>query len=240
MKLIVIGSSSSGNGYALQSESGELLLVEAGVKPKVTFQSLGYRIKAISGIVVSHTHGDHAKYINEYSHRGILVGANEDVISKRQIRSAHYTMQSGHTYAFGSFRVTPFDVKHDVPNFGYLIYHKECGAILFATDTFTLPYAFKNVKHFLIEANYSDAILKDNLESGVIDKTQASRLMVSHMSLENCIKNLSNCNADTASTITLIHLSSRNSHANDFRKAVQSKFGIPVYIADKGLTVDLS
>lgn len=240
MKLIVVGSSSSGNGYIFKSDLGELLLLEAGVNPKTVRKAIDYRVGNVSGIIVSHCHGDHAKYIAEYSKMGIPVGAGEDMHNKFTIGAPKYRLEEGKTYSFGTFRVTPFTVKHDVPNFGYLIYHRECGTVLFATDTFTLPYAFRKVRHFLIEANYADDILKANVESGEISRSRADRLMVSHMSLRNCIGNLKSCDAASAETITLIHLSSQNSDAGRFRHEVMQEFGIPTYIADKGLEIELT
>lgn len=238
MKLYIFGSSSSGNGYALISDDGEIFLIEAGIKTRDMKKGIGYRIGAVSGCIVSHTHQDHALYVNSYSQCGIRIGCNEDVASKKDIQYP-IIMQEGKTYSFGSFRVTPFSVKHDVPNFGYIIYHKEMGTLLFATDTYTLPYEFKNVNHFLIEANYSDEILNENVRSGELSYAQKKRLMVSHMSIDNCILNLQRCHAEKSKDITLIHLSSRNSNATAFQERVASEFGIPTYIASKNETIIL-
>lgn len=240
MKLIVVGSSSSGNGYIFKSDSGELLLLEAGVCPKVVKKAIDYKVRNVSGLIVSHSHGDHAKFIADFSKLGIPVGAGEDMHNKFMLSAPKFRLEDGKTYSFGSFRVTPFSVKHDVPNFGYLIYHKECGTVLFATDTFTLPFAFRSVRHFLLEANYADDLLNANVESGEISQNRANRLMVSHMSLKNCIGNLKSCDAASAETITLIHLSSQNSDAGRFRHEVMQEFGIPTYIADKGLEIELT
>ena len=239
MKLHVIGSSSAGNGYALCSGDGEILLIEAGVKPKETIKAIDYRVECVSGCVVSHTHGDHAQYITAYSKLGIRVGCNQDVANKKTALLFPNILQPGKTYSFGFFRVTPFEVKHDVPNLGFIIHHKDMGTMLFATDTYTLPYEFRNVDHFLIEANYSDEILYENIRKGVVSPIQRARLMVSHMSLNNCMLNLSRCHADKSKNIILIHLSSRNSDAARFKTRVASRFAVPTYIAEKGLTINL-
>lgn len=238
MKLIVIGSSSAGNGYALVSADGEIFLIEAGVKAKTMRKAVDYRVACISGCVVSHNHGDHAEYITPYSKLGFPVGCNAHVAVNRNI-SHPLVLEEGKTYAFGSFRVSPFAVKHDVPNFGYIIHHHEMGTLLFATDTYTLPFSFLNINHFLIEANYSDDILSENVRQGELSKAQANRLMVAHMSLSNCIENLKRCHAETARNIVLIHLSSRNSDAKLFQKEITSRFAVPTYIAEKNSIINL-
>ena len=237
MKLRVFGSS-SGNGYALISDDDEILLIEAGVKARAMTKGIDYRLSCISGCIVSHAHGDHSSHITEYRKMGFPVGCNQDVADKKSVANP-CVMQAGRTYAFGSYHITPFDVKHDVPNFGYLIHHKDMGVMLFATDTYTLPYEFANVDHWLIEANYHDDILSENIRKKIIDEGQRRRLMVSHMSLDNCILNLSRCHAEKSRNIILIHLSSRNSDAKLFKKRVASRFAVPTYIAKKNETIIL-
>ena len=99
----------------------------------------------------------------------------------------------------------------------------------------------RGIEHFLIEANYSDELLKQNVWNGSINKAQADRIMLSHMSLEYCIDYLKDCEAQkSAKTITLCHLSERNSNQEHFRTTVAGAFGVPTFIASKGLVVELS
>jgi ribonuclease BN (tRNA processing enzyme) len=115
------------------------------------------------------------------------------------------------------------------------------GIMLFATDTFKIPVAMTGIDHFLIEANYSDELLKENVWNGKINKAQTDRIMLSHMSLEYCIKYLQDCDAQkSAKTITLCHLSERNSDLLMFRTAVARTFGVPCYVATRGTVVELS
>ena len=143
------------------------------------------------------------------------------------------TLEEGKTYAFGDFQVAPFDVKHDVPTLGFFIRHPECGTILFATDCAYLPYKFPNVNHFIIEANYSDEILDENILASIEPYFRKKRL------LENCISSIRSCGISKTKTITLIHLSSLNSDPELFHKRVAQSFGIPTYIAKPGLSITL-
>lgn len=56
MKLKVIGSGSSGNAYILESENGEKLILEAGVKIMRYKEALNFDIKGIRACVVTHAH----------------------------------------------------------------------------------------------------------------------------------------------------------------------------------------
>lgn len=240
MKLIVINSNSAGNSYALDA-GGEILLLEAGCKMADVKRAINFRLQDVVGCVVTHCHGDHAKYATEYAKFGVKVYCNDDVVNKKYFPfGMSYDVMSGKTYHIGSFSVTPFDVAHDVPCLGYLVRHKDMGVLLFATDTYKLPVTFKGVDHFLIEANYSDELLKQNVWKGSINKAQADRIMLSHMSLEYTVNYLLSCDAKSAKTITLCHLSERNSDPDMFQKTVAGAFGVPTFIAKKNLIVDLS
>ena len=188
--------------------------------------------------------GDHAKYATEYARFGVHIYCNEDTAKKKSF--AYDTckpISAGKTYHIGSFSVVPFHNFHDVEIYGYLIRHEDCGTILFSTDSYKLPYNITGINHYLIEANYSDELLKQNVWSGKINKAQADRIMLSHMSLEYCVKYLRDCSVGGGSSatksITLCHLSERNSDPDLFKRTVESAFGIPCNIARKGLVVEL-
>ena len=57
MKLTIIGSASSGNGYLLEASYGDQLLIEAGRRLK-EFQEVGHlKISRARGMLISHEHG---------------------------------------------------------------------------------------------------------------------------------------------------------------------------------------
>ena len=185
--------------------------------------------------------GDHCKYATEYAKVGVNVYGPQDIADKKQFPYGKFTaLQPEKTVKIGSFMVVPFANYHDCPIFGYLINHPDCGSILFSTDSYKLGMTLRGVNHFLIEANYSDELLKQNVWNGNINKAQADRIMLSHMSLEYCIDYLKDCEAEkSAKTITLCHLSERNSNQEHFQTAVAGSFGVPTYIARKGTVVEL-
>ena len=235
MKLIVVGSGSNGNSYALKAENGETLLIEAGIKIRDVKRTLHYD-GSIVGCICSHHHGDHFSHAREYIDNGIDIYSNPDAI---EILGEGTMLRTGTSHTISSFTVTPFSVDHDVMNYGYLIYHHEMGTLCFATDCYNISSIIKGVNHWLIEANYDDNIVLYNLLYGVTDRAQYKRLMLAHFSLDNCIKYLHDCNAEKSSDITLIHLSSRNSYGEAFKRIISQEFGVPCNIAMHGLKIML-
>jgi len=241
MHLITNGSCSTGNQYVLDS-GNELLLLEAGIKMADVKKSINFQLPKVVGCLATHIHSDHAKYITEYSKFGINIYGPKDIADKKQFPyDKYHVLKPDKTIHIGSFSVVPFHNFHDVEIYGYLIRHEDCGTILFSTDSYKLPYNITGIDHYLIEANYSDELLKQNVWNGKINKAQADRIMLSHMSLEYTVKYLRDCKAsESAKTITLIHLSERNSDPDLFKRTVESAFGIPCNIARKGLVVELN
>lgn len=230
-KIKVIGSSSKGNGYAI-IVGDEILLLECGLPWRDALRACDYKGSNIVGCLVSHSHNDHSGFVMEYSER-VTIFSHEDLF-ERHMTYKGVMIQPYTWYKIGSFEVLPFVLEHDVRNYGYIIQHPEVGNIFFGTDTYAYNEYFNNVNHWLIEANYDDRLIEN------LDKAQKQRLLVSHMSIDYCIKYLEACHAEKSKTITLIHLSSRHSDAEDFQNRVERKFGVPTYIADKGTEIILN
>ena len=149
--------------------------------------------------------------------------------------------EHGKTYRFGEFSATPIAVDHDVECFAYLVHHKEMGTLFFATDCWNLHQVVKGVTQFLIEANYSDCVLDNAVRLGKTLPSLADRVRLSHMSLEHCVEYLKMCEAEkTARTITLIHASARHLDKEVARMYVQQEFGVPTWVAEKGLEVEFN
>lgn len=238
-KIKVVGSSSAGNGYVIDTGDA-ILLLECGVKARSLLRAASYRINKIAGCLISHIHGDHCSCAKDIAQAGIDIYSNDETIAALHLprMTKTNTFDSiGKWVNVGEFKVMPFECKHDVKNFGYIIKHHSFGTILFGTDTYAYPVLFKGVDHYLIEANYSDELLS----ASSIDQKQKERLLTSHMSLNYCIRYLQDCDAgNRAKTITLIHLSDRHSNADEFQAAVQRATGVPTYIADAGVEIDIT
>src|SRR5690606_20342192 len=143
-------------------------------------------------------------------------------------------LQHGELQKIGNFKILPFNVKHDCAEpLGFLIDHPETGQILFATDTYYIPYTFGNINHWLIECNYRKDILDKNCPPGSFKKVLRDRTLESHMSYETCEKALLANDLSQTRTITLIHLSDSNSNAGEFKAGIEKATGKTTYIAER-------
>jgi len=242
MRLITINSNSAGNAYALDSGS-EILLLEAGMKMADVKRAINYRLADVVGCVVTHEHGDHAKCAVEYARFGVEVYGPKALENGKKCFpfGKYHSLIVERTKHISNFDIVPFHNFHDVEIYGYLIRHPQMGTMLFSTDSYKLGMTLRGINHFLIEANYEDSMLKDNVKNGSVSKAQSDRIMLSHMSLNYCIEYLRDCEADkSAKTITLCHLSDRNSDPTIFRNTVAGAFGVPCYVATRGKIVELS
>ena len=112
--------------------------------------------------------------------------------------------------------------------------------MLFATDTYFLPYKFEGLTNILIECNYREDILKRNIESGKIPPSHYNRLLESHMSFATCKEALLANDLRKVNNIVLIHLSDGNSNAEEFQKDIHLATGKAVHIADRGLKINFN
>lgn len=239
MILKVLGSSSSGNCYILET-ANEALIVEAGVRFLDVKKALDFNLRKVVGCLVTHQHNDHAKYIKTMVDNGFHTLALPEVwAAKNAWNSRSVAIEKGKGYIFGGFKVLPFPAFHDVPCVGYMIEHQECGKIMFLTDSYMCESRFRGLSHILIECNYSDKKLQEAILAGRTLKSQVERLRISHLELSECKDILSSTDLSQVSNIVLLHLSDNNSDEQFFVDEVERLTGKAVYAARKGLTLDL-
>jgi phosphoribosyl 1,2-cyclic phosphodiesterase len=220
--LTCLGSGSAGNCYLLHNET-ECLVIEAGIPFKEVKKALDFNISKIMGVVVSHEHGDHAKYLHEYIKVGIPVMAPS---------MGHVTGEL--TAISNPFAVRTFPLVHDAPCTGFLIEHPEIGRLLFATDTEYIRYKFKSLIHIMIECNYSRVLLRESYHESLQD-----RIKLTHMELDTCKDFIQANESHDLRTVCLLHLSDRTSDETVFQKEVQELVECPVYVASKGMEYEL-
>lgn len=226
MWLICLGSSSKGNCYLFESKS-QVLILEAGLPLKTVKEALNFDLSRVIGCIISHLHSNHSKCAADFIKNGIHIYANKETIEHitNGVDSSLTTCISapgrqGYQFSVGDYRIVPFSVKHDVPTFGFLIKHEEMGLCAFITDTHYTPNTLKGLNQILIEANYEERILKENLIDGKIDNSRYQRVLRCHMSLETCVEALKANDIKGMQNIVLIHLSPQNSDAKLFKSRV--------------------
>ncbi|HTE31653.1 MAG TPA: MBL fold metallo-hydrolase [Chryseolinea sp.] len=239
MNLHVINSNSAGNAYILENDQ-EALLIECGVRFERIKQALKFNFRKVVGCLVTHEHGDHSKAIVDVQKAGIKVFASLGTHTALHTITHHRSVvvKSGQEFKAGSFRVKPFDVKHDVAEpLGFLISHPETGLVLFLTDSYFSEYTFPGLNNVIVEANYCQRILDDRVRAGENPKFLRDRVITSHMSLETCKGLLKANDLTQVNNIVLIHLSDNNSHSTRFKQEVEETTGKMVHVATPGLTI---
>ena len=240
MRLTVLGSSSKGNGYLLTAESGETLVIEAGVPLSAVLRQTPYN--NISGVIVSHQHGDHAGRAGEYLSRRINVWMSDETAHAMKFSGGFLPLffDEERPFNVGTFEVLPFRLYHDVACYGFLVRHSDMeGNLLFCTDTSSIPYTFDDVQTLMVEADYDPVLLKRNVESGRVNGKLARRIRETHLSIDKCMAFCRNRDLRDLRRIILIHLSERNSSAEVFHDAMVAATGVPVYVAAAGLEIEV-
>lgn len=237
MQLKCLASSSEGNCYYIKFDNSASLLVEVGLPIKQLKRELvqnNLSLNFIDAILISHQHKDHSLSANELLKLGKKVYGNKNVTKEK------YILKNGvGKYITKDIYVIPFEVKHDVENFGYII-KSDNETVLFVTDCKYFEYDLSDYAfdYILIECNYSAKIvhtlynnaLKNNDKSTLF---KYERLLNSHMSERNCLRMLKTLNLNKCKSIFLIHLS--DAHANEmlFKKLIREELKINCCVCKK-------
>lgn len=172
MKVTVLGSGSEGNSTLIEAD-GTGILVDAGFSGRDTEQRLrsaDFDPTRLSGIVITHDHGDHARGAGILARRfGVPV-----YLTKRTAAacSALFTgTERVHEYAssrpfrIGALSVHPFLTVHDAADpVAVTVTHDESGCkVGIATDlgrpTTAVRAALAGCHALVLEANHDDALL---------------------------------------------------------------------------------
>lgn len=248
MQMKVLGSSSKGNCYILDNGE-EALVIECGLPYSYVQRAMCYDMGRICGVLVSHEHGDHAKHAKEYAKRMHTVLTAQETADAIGIGKYEYLRPLTEDVAVrvGKFAVKAFRVVHDaVCPYGFLIYHEQMGNMLFATDTCGLLKRYRDIQHYVIEANYATEIITKNVYDGNITAKHADRVRNSHMNIQTVANILHNGDKSNLINVVLIHLSDNNADEVRFKAIIQDatideRMCVPnVYVAKVGMSIDVN
>lgn len=134
------------------------------------------------------------------------------------------------------FTIQFFDLVHNVPNSAFVIDTDDNIRILYCTDTQYIPKKVKRVNYAIIEANFDDEEMLDNLLNDEVSRSQYQN----HHSLSNCIEYLQQIYSSDLQGIILWHLSNTNINANKAVETVKKALGFNnVVYAKQGLVMAL-
>lgn len=218
MKLICVGTGSNGNCYLLEC-NGRFLVLDAGCKNKQVLIACDFKPSTIDAVLVTHVHGDHAKYIKDFRQDNIDVytGCEQaKAISDMYCQKCNVIHPKRWNDINGNWKVLPFNVPHDgVYNFAYVIKSPDGShVVLYATDFEYLPFTLKSfgINTWLIECNYSGEL--DASEH----RNKLNHVLRGHSSLDT-VKGIINANMNEhMKNILLCHLSANNADSSAILK----------------------
>ena len=228
MDIKVIASGSGGNAYLI-GDGHTLLLLDAGIPFKRIQIGCGFKTSRIDACLITHRHGDHVAAIPKLIERGVAVYSNADVAG---LYEGVQELTALREYTIGTFRILPFAAEHDVPCFGYQVTSTTTGEkLVYITDSAYVRYTFTGFTHIMIEANYDEDIMRDNVTNERIPFSLAARVAGTHMSIGTLLDLLRANDMTQVRQIYLLHLSDMSSDAERFKKLVQQETDAEVYVA---------
>lgn len=230
MKLKCIATGSTGNTYALISDTGEILLLDLGVSEKTIKKGIDWKISNVVGAVISHGHKDHSLSVKDFKSIGMPI-------------IAPYLGDSCKSMNIGEFTVKPFDLTtidgswthtnangEPCPIYGFLITHKEMGRMLYITDCEVIKWRFKGINHILLGTNYDkDLVNVDN-------QSKANHVFRGHLSIDTACEFVKSNNSNDLQNVIMCHLSSENADSDSFiekMKKVVKNANVDVAVAGK-------
>lgn len=227
--LKVIGTGSRGNCLAVYDSRGKYILLDVGLPIKIILKGVEYNTKDCLAAFVSHVHLDHSKAINDCIQYGIPVYANEEVCKKYP--KCHLIDALG-VCEFDGFKVRSFGVAHDVQNNAFTIDTIDGIRILYATDMSSVQWCSKNVNYAVIECNYSE----EDLINNIVEDEESRSKYYNHFELNKCIHYLKHGIYNTElQGVILWHMSKTNIDVKKAVNKVKLELGFPnVYAAKNG------
>ncbi|MGL4533852.1 MAG: MBL fold metallo-hydrolase [Fusobacteriaceae bacterium] len=233
MKISILGSGSSGNCTFIESDNIKIL-IDAGFSCKKIEEkllSIGEKLEDISGVLITHEHGDHIMgagiisrkycipiYISSesYEHGIIKLGKIEDKNVK--LIEAEFFINS--------LKIIPFDVMHDaVRTLGFRIEGKNGKTLALATDIGyvdnRVKEKFKDIDLMVIECNYDYHMLMDcsypwDLKARVKGKN-------GHLSNDDSAKFIGEIFSERLKKVYLVHVSKDSNNYSMALKTVEKE-----------------
>lgn len=230
LNIAVYASGSSGNCYTVSNGRATVML-DCGL-PYHRIQELTGFLRP-DAIFITHEHNDHVKAAKDFIKRGVDVYMSQGTAEAAGIPASHRLgiMKHCQSVRIDTITISAFNTQHDAAEpLGFLLDDGE-DRVLYATDTYYIHFKFPRLTKIMVEANYSEPILEENVFSGSVPEALRKRLRQSHFSLENLKEFFKANDLSKVKEIWLIHLSAGNATPPLFRREIEALTGKPVYIA---------
>jgi phosphoribosyl 1,2-cyclic phosphodiesterase len=218
MEVCILASGSSGNAIYIASEKTRLL-IDAGLSARqvaLRLNEIGVEPEHLSGICVSHEHGDHVAGIRVLQRRhGIPVFANAGTLNGmvRQLKGHEVdarVFQTGAAFEIGDIQVEPFSVPHDA--YEPVGFRLQSGgtSVGVVTDlgmgTALVRDKLRGCRAVVIESNHDEDLLREAPRPWPLKQRIRSRQ--GHLSNTDAARLIAECATDALEHVFLAHLSS--------------------------------
>lgn len=234
-RLKILSSGSHGNCALIYDSRGKCVMLDMGLPWQEILHGLNYDLASVSLALASHNHhADHTKSIVHCINSGIPTFANQDICD-------HYKgcnlIENGKALLVDGWKVQTFDLIHNAPNNAFVIDTIDGVRVLYCTDTQYIPKRVKGVNVAIIEANFDEEVLIENMCENIEIRSQFEN----HHSLDKCIEYLRSIYSKNLMSVILWHPSSTNLDKKKAVERVKYELGFDnVYMAESGLEVELS
>lgn len=220
MRLITVGTGSTGNCYLLKLNNNKYIALDCGCKWRDVLIGCNFKPIDIEFALVTHFHSDHARHMGDFEANGIDVINPDNAFPKKIITK-------------GDCKVVPFEVPHDVKCYGYLIRVGD-RTIVYMTDFGYCRYTFKswNVDTWIIACNYT--------EKPDSEEANYAHVVMGHSSLST-VKDILEANkSESMKNVVLVHYSS-SADVDAMVSEIQEVVGddVKVAVAEKRKEIEL-
>jgi len=232
IEITPLASSSKANAYLI-SDGKTPLLLECGIRFTELRKACNFRLSSMAGCLLSHSHQDHAKSAKDLIKAGIDIYTSQGTAEALSL-SGHrlHIVKAEAPFKINSWMVYAYNTIHDAPEPLEFLLMSGGNRIRFITDTAYTKYQIAGITHLMIEINYQDEILDQNIKDGKVPYVMKKRLLHSHLSLKNACEFLRANDLSRLKAVYLLHLSDGNSNAEEIKKTVQGITGKQTYIVD--------
>ena len=218
IKYKIISSGSDGNAVVIN----DIILIDCGVP----FKSLKPYYQKLKLVLLTHIHSDHfnKRTIKRLAQEKPLLRFGcgrwlaEPLTACGVSKSNIDILDADVINNYGVCNVIPFELVHNVPNYGYKLHFADRGKMIYATDTNNLNgiYAY-NYDLYMIEANYED----DEIAEKIADKKSRGeyayerQVVRNHLSKAKCDDFIYRNNRKNGTYVYMHQHKERNDENND-------------------------
>ena len=231
MEIVCSKTGSDGN-FSVIYDGKSYLAIDCGIPYEKANRLCGHKLIKAVALLVTHGHGDHFAYINQYIPRMLNIFMGQEPFYSGcvapgfdEIYEDALHIIDGSQFRVGTFIIKPFKVPHTnsdgspCENYGFLIYStvtKE--RMLWATDCAYIEQRFPPCEYYCIECNYIDVGNYEN-ELQYVNAPVERRRFASHHSLNRCVEFFKHQDLSKAKFIKLLHLTKNQGIIEDEIKA---------------------